>query len=114
MVMRLRRELLGQMVWRLSMVVMSMTVRVLILHRYGENVWEVTLRDLFLEVLLDGVVQFMECQLVAAMIWVQKLLALLSRQIRRLRVASAIKKWNQSACMSLTLEFMLLKVINLN
>lgn len=117
--MRLRRELLWQMVRRLTDVVMRMSVRVVILYRYRQYVGQIAFRNLLLEVLLDVVVELVECQLVAAMVRIEQLLALLSRQVRRLRIASVIierEKKNDSLVqcwMSLTQEFMLLKQIKL-
>jgi hypothetical protein len=77
---------------RLSVVMVSVTVRVVILHCHGKDVGQVAFRDFLLEVLLDVVIELVECQFVAAMVGIEKLLALLSRQVRRLRVASAGEK----------------------
>lgn len=81
---------------RLSMMVVRMTVRIVIVfNRYRQHIGQITFRNLFLKVLLDVVVEFMESQLdihqlITAMIWIQKLLSMLSRQVGRLRVASVI------------------------
>jgi hypothetical protein len=71
------------MMW-LSVVMVSVTVRVVILHRHGKDVGQVAFRDLFLEVLLDVVVELVERQFVAAMVGIEKLLTMLSWQVRRL------------------------------
>lgn len=90
MVMWLRRELLRQMVWRLTKIVMRVSVRVVIFYCYRQHIGQIAFRDLFLEVFLDVVIELVERQLVTAMIRIQKLLALLPRQVRRLRIASVI------------------------
>lgn len=78
------------MVRRLTDVVMRVSVRVVILYRYRQYVGQIAFRNLFLEVLLDVVVELVERQLVAAVVRIQELLALLPRQVRRLRIASVI------------------------
>jgi hypothetical protein len=77
-----------------AVMVVRVTVRVVVLHSHREDVGKVALCDLLLEVLLDGVVELVKRKLVAAMVWVEQLFALLSRQIRRFRVASVNKREN--------------------
>lgn len=81
MIVRLGREVLRQMMRRRPVVVVRVTIRVVILHRHRQNVGQVAFRDLLLVALLDVVVELVKRQLVTAMVRIQKLLALLTRQI---------------------------------
>lgn len=96
MIVRLGREVLRQMMRRRPVVVVRVAIRVVILHRHRQNVGQVAFRDLLLVALLDVVVELVERQLVTAMVRIQKLLAMLTRQIRCLGVASIIAIMKQA------------------
>lgn len=69
---------------------MCVSIRIVILHVDGQHVGQIAFRNLLLMILLDGIIKFVQSQFIAPVIGIQELLALLPRQIRSLRVASAM------------------------